>query len=45
MEKDLKNKIDLAAEWIAESEKLVIFTGAGVSTHSGLPDYMGSSQT
>ena len=41
MEKDLKNKIDLAAEWIAESEKLVIFTGAGVSTHSGLPDYRG----
>ena len=41
MESDLKEKIDLAAKWIAESERLVVFTGAGVSTHSGLPDYRG----
>jgi len=41
MEKDLESKIKLAAEWIAESKKLVVFTGAGVSTHSGLPDYRG----
>ena len=41
MEEDLEKKINLAAEWIAESEKLVLFTGAGVSTHSGLPDYRG----
>lgn len=38
---DLKEKINLAAKWIAESERLVVFTGAGVSTHSGLPDYRG----
>ncbi|MFX1391823.1 MAG: NAD-dependent deacetylase [Promethearchaeota archaeon] len=38
---DLKEKIDLAAKWIAESERLVIFTGAGISTGSGLPDYRG----
>jgi len=38
---DLEEKIDLAAKWIAESERLVIFTGAGCSTGSGLPDYRG----
>ncbi len=38
---DLIEKIDLAAKWIAESERLVIFTGAGCSTGSGLPDYRG----
>ena len=38
---DLDEKIDLAARWIAESESLVVFTGAGISTGSGLPDYRG----
>jgi len=38
---DLEEKIDLAAKWIAESERLVIFTGAGISTGSGLPDFRG----
>ncbi len=38
---DLEEKIDLAANWIAESERLVVFTGAGISTSSGLPDFRG----
>jgi NAD-dependent SIR2 family protein deacetylase len=38
---DLEEKIVLAAKWIAESERLVIFTGAGISTDSGLPDFRG----
>jgi NAD-dependent SIR2 family protein deacetylase len=38
---ELKEKIDLAAKWIAEAESLVVFTGAGISTASGLPDYRG----
>ncbi|MFW9988304.1 MAG: NAD-dependent deacetylase [Candidatus Odinarchaeota archaeon] len=38
---DLEEKINLAAQWIAESERLVVFTGAGCSTASGLPDYRG----
>ncbi len=38
---DLKEKINLAARWIAESKSLVIFTGAGISTDSGLPDFRG----
>jgi len=38
---NLEEKIDLVAKWIYESKNLVIFTGAGISTHSGLPDYRG----
>jgi mono-ADP-ribosyltransferase sirtuin 6 len=38
---DLKEKIDLAAHWIADSEHFVAFTGAGISTSSGLPDFRG----
>lgn len=38
---NLEEKIDLAAKWIAESKNLVVFTGAGISTDSGLPDYRG----
>ncbi|GAJ10867.1 unnamed protein product, partial [marine sediment metagenome] len=38
---DLKEKIELAAAWIFESKNLVVFTGAGISTDSGLPDYRG----
>jgi NAD-dependent SIR2 family protein deacetylase len=38
---DLQDKIDLAAKWIVESERLVVFTGAGISTESGLPDFRG----
>ena len=38
---EIEEKIDLAAQWIAESERLVIFTGAGISTGSGIHDYRG----
>jgi len=37
----LEEKIDLAAKWIIESERLVVFTGAGCSTGSGIPDFRG----
>ena len=37
----LDEKIELAAKWISDSNRLVVFTGAGISTHSGLPDYRG----
>ena len=40
-EEDLQKKIALAAKWIAECKKLVVFTGAGISTESGLPDFRG----
>ncbi len=31
--------IRTAAQWIHESEKIVVFTGAGISTESGIPDF------
>ncbi len=34
-----KPKIDLLAEWMKESRHTVIFTGAGMSTESGIPDF------
>jgi NAD-dependent SIR2 family protein deacetylase len=33
--------IETIARWIAESEHIVAFTGAGISTDSGIPDYRG----
>src|SRR3712207_2809992 len=33
--------IETIAGWIAESEYLVAFTGAGISTDSGIPDFRG----
>jgi NAD-dependent deacetylase len=34
-------KINKVAEMIAASKKLVVFTGAGISTESGIPDFRG----
>jgi NAD-dependent deacetylase len=33
------NEIDTLRQWIAESERVVFFGGAGVSTESGIPDF------
>lgn len=33
--------LDLVAAMIRASERLVVFTGAGISTESGIPDYRG----
>ena len=41
MEKTSISKIQTIAEWIKSSNHLVVFTGAGISTGSGLPDYRG----
>ena len=38
---ELEKRIELAAKWISESQSLVVFTGAGISTDSGIPDYRG----
>jgi NAD-dependent SIR2 family protein deacetylase len=37
----LAQAIDIIAHWIVESEHLVAFTGAGISTDSGIPDFRG----
>jgi NAD-dependent deacetylase len=37
----LEDRINLLAQLIYECQKLVVFTGAGISTESGLPDFRG----
>ncbi len=39
--KDLQERIQTLARWMFESKYLVVFTGAGISTESGLPDFRG----
>jgi NAD-dependent SIR2 family protein deacetylase len=38
---DLDKRIDTLARWMFEAKHLVMFTGAGVSTESGPPDFRG----
>jgi len=38
---DLDAKIAMATEMILASRRLVVFTGAGISTESGIPDFRG----
>ena len=39
MTDDLQNRIQTLAQWLYESMHLVVFTGAGILTESGIPDY------
>ena len=41
MSGDLDDRIETGAGWIFESRRLVVFTGAGISTESGVPDFRG----
>ena len=38
---DLEKRIQTLAQWMFEARHLVVFTGAGISTESGLPDFRG----
>lgn len=38
---DLDKRIKTLAQWMLDSKHLVVFTGAGISTESGLPDFRG----
>ena len=38
---DLQNRIDQLIQWMFEANQIVIFTGAGISTDSGIPDFRG----
>jgi len=38
-EKDMKAKIELIAELVRSSKTMILFTGAGISTNSGIKDY------
>src|SRR4028118_1822756 len=37
----LNQQIETIAQWIVESKHIVAFTGAGISTDSGIPDFRG----
>jgi NAD-dependent SIR2 family protein deacetylase len=41
MNEDLNQRVERLARWMYESQHLVVFTGAGISTESGLPDFRG----
>ena len=41
MSADLAKRIKTLAQWMFEAKHLVVFTGAGISTESGLPDFRG----
>jgi NAD-dependent deacetylase len=38
---DLSRRIETLAQWMYASSRLVMFTGAGISTDSGVPDFRG----
>jgi len=38
---ELEKKIETLAQWLFESQYPVFFTGAGISTESGVPDFRG----
>ena len=40
-ERGLEEQIEMIARWIIASERIVAFTGAGISTDSGIPDFRG----
>ena len=41
MTSDLSRRINTLAQWIFEAKYMVVFTGAGIGTESGLPDFRG----
>ena len=38
---NLEDRIKKLAQWMFEAKYLVVFTGAGISTESGVPDFRG----
>ena len=41
LQTEFTNLIDRTADYIINSKRIVIFTGAGISTESGIPDFRG----
>lgn len=41
MSEGFSQRVETLARWMHESHYLVVFTGAGISTESGLPDFRG----
>ena len=41
MVEPIEQLIEQAADLVSTSERIIVFTGAGVSTESGIPDFRG----
>ncbi|CAF1210511.1 unnamed protein product [Adineta ricciae] len=41
----LDDKLDKLAQWIKDSKHFIVFTGAGVSTSTGIPDFRSAMDT
>jgi NAD-dependent deacetylase len=37
----IADEMERAREWVAEAKRVTVFTGAGISTDSGIPDFRG----
>lgn len=44
-QEELDEKIETLAMWIKSSEHFVAFTGAGISTSAGIPDFRSGANT
>jgi hypothetical protein len=44
-EEVLDSKLDLVAALVAASESMIVYTGAGLSKSSGIPDYATKSES
>eukprot|EP00054_Salpingoeca_dolichothecata_P019642 m.122392 g.122392 ORF g.122392 m.122392 type:complete len:415 (+) comp23331_c0_seq1:447-1691(+) len=42
---ELEQKLDLLTQWIKESSQFIAFTGAGISTAAGIPDFRSGINT
>jgi len=42
---EFEKKIDILAKWVLESKHFIAFTGAGISTSCGIPDFRSGPQT
>lgn len=36
---ELKTKVETLAQWIRDSQYMVVHSGAGISTSTGIPDF------
>src|SRR5260370_38502184 len=37
----MENGLEIACEWVEQARRVVALTGAGISTESGIPDFLG----